>query len=506
MGVVKSNMLGSIKLALKRSVGRLPLAHKTSLALILLIGLSLMTLWIIVSSHLLQLLNQQTDAFGKAIADQTANSAAELLLADDLLSLNVLVTKVTDASNIVSATITDIENQVLAQSGRYDYSFELNLIDQLPVHDPSLGIYIAPVIFKDVRAGYAYIAIDKRSIEAVVEKGLQWMTVATFALLSLAVLIAILLARSITDPIKRLTIASYAIRKGEFGQSITNNRHDEIGQLVDGFNEMARGLEERDKMKDTFNRYFDPLVAKSILSNLDSPALLSKYVDATVLFVDIVGFTKMCEEHTPTVMVEVLNTYYELILRASEFYRGAVDKYIGDGAMVLFGVPEEQEDHCFPAICCALVILELVKKLNAERCSVGLPVIQFRLGLHSGEMLAGCLGCADRLQYTVVGDTVNVASRLCNNGLPERLIVSQQAYELAQGEQRLVTSFDSTVWEVRGRSEQVQVAVVERLAEPYQDKMGSHVAQLYQQISAASVSAMRPEKHVDKRVEPIGVG
>ncbi len=472
-------MLSAAKRVYYRTVGRLPLVHKVSAALILLIGLTLTILWVIVTSQLSQLLHQQTDTFGRAIVNQTANSAAELLLADDLLSLNVLVTKVTEASNVVSATITDIENKVLAQSGSA-YSFELNIIDQLPVHDPRLGVYIAPVTFQDVRAGYAYITIDKQAIESAIEKGLSWMTMATLILLMLAVLIAILLARSITDPIKRLTLASYAIRKGEFGQMISNERQDEIGQLVEGFNEMSKGLEERDKMKDTFNRYFDPSVARKILSNIDSPTQLSKYVDATVLFVDIVGFTKMCEEHTPDAMVEVLNTYYALIHRASVFYRGVVDKYIGDGAMVLFGVPDAQDEHSFQAICCALVILGLVERVNEDRRTMGLPVIEFRVGLHSGEMLAGCLGCDNRLQYTVVGDAVNVAARLCNNGVPKKVVVSQAAFKRAHGEKRLVTSED--VWSVKGKSERIQVQVIEALSAPFQFRLSAHIEQLYEQV------------------------
>lgn len=471
-------MLGPIKQLVEQFVGRMPLAQKVSLALISLIGLTLLTLWIIVHSHLAELIHRQTDVFGNAIVGQMANSAAESLLADDLLSLNVLVAQVTEASDIVSATITNIENQVLAQSGDTPFEFDADFIQQLPLNDPQLGVYISPINFQDVRAGYAYIVIDKHGIEIVLKRSLHWMTVATLMILFLSVLIAILLARNVTDPIKRLTIASRAIQRGEFDQTISNNRLDEIGHLVEGFNEMARGLQERDKMKDTFNRYFDPLVAKNILSNLDSPTLLSQYVNATVLFVDIVGFTKMCEHYEPAKVAEVLNTYYEVILRASEFYHGAVDKYIGDGAMILFGVPEVQEEHSFQAICCALVIIMLVEKMNAERENMGLPIIEFKLGLHSGEMLAGCLGCEDRLQYTVVGDTVNVASRLCMRGDPGKLVISQDAFVLARGDRRLLVSAGK-IWDVKGRKEQIQVCEIEGLKDPFQDRLSSHVSQLY---------------------------
>lgn len=487
---------------LRDAVGHLPLAHKVSVALTLLIGTTLSILWFIVNTQLSALLNQQLDTFGTTIVKQTAGSAAELLLAEDLLGLNILVTQVAEAEDIVSATIADIDNQILAQSGDYPYSVKSNIIDQLPVHDPKIGVYIAPIVFQDVRAGYAYIAIDKVPIRSTIEQALRLMTLATILLLLFAMLIAIGLSRGITSPIKRLTLASYAIRKGQFEQEIPNRRYDEVGQLIDGFNEMARGLNERDKIRATFNRYFDPLVAKNILSHMDSPAPDSEYVNATVLFVDIVGFTKMCEEVPPDQMAKSLNTYYELILRASEHYGGAVDKYIGDGAMVLFGVPQKQPEHCFHAICCGLLILSLVEKVNQEREKQGEPVMQFKIGLHSGEMLAGFLGCEDRLQYTVVGDTVNVASRLCSQGPAKRVVISKAAYQQANGADRVATS-DEFEWTVRGRAETIEVFLIESLSDSYQVALNGSVDEIYAQISKGIVDSDASVARVPKAEEAV---
>lgn len=483
----------------------LPLAHKVSLAFAGLISLTLMTLWLIVNTHLTQLLDQQTDSFGRSISDQMANSAAELVLAEDLLSLNVLVAKIVESGHVVAAIITDMNNQELTRSGDSLLALKADLkssevVSRLPFHNPDLGIYISPIVFQDVRAGYVFIAIDKRAIRKGIEDSLKWMTLATIVLLVLGILLAVLIARGITDPIKRLTVASHAIRKGHLDQEIKQTRYDEIGTLIEGFNEMARGLRERNQIRATFKRYMDPAVANNILSNLDSPALPSEYVNASVLFVDIVGYTKMSEQNPPEVVVELLNAYYELILKSASLYRGMVDKFMGDGAMIVFGAPQSCETHALDAASCGLLILNLVAKLNKLRVKSGLPVTEFRAGLHGGAMLAGCLGPMNRLQYTVIGDPVNVAARLCAAGIEGRLVMSKASLGQAGGESTIITG-NRYVWTVRGKADQVDVVEVLGLlginAQLLQDNFKKSYADL--------VSPLSPEVESFELSEPICV-
>ena len=477
----------NIKSLLRHTIGRFPIAHKVSLAFAMVSVLTLALLWSIIAANLESLLLELSDTFGQTLSTQTANSAAELVLAEDLLSLNVIVTKVAEAPMIKRATIYDANQNILAQSGDDD---PINLPNSLENSSLEQGIYISPITFQDVQAGYALVVLDKRIITSSIQESLQWMAFATLSILAISIVLALLLGKHITDPVKMLTKALSAIREGRLDYRIEEQRFDELGGLIDGFNEMAQGLKERQQMRETFNRYVAPNIADNILANLDAPSIPTEYVNASVLFVDIVGFTKMCEGLEPEAVGDLLNTYYHYTLEASTFYNGTVDKFIGDGAMILFGTPQEDPEHAFHAICCAQLFLGLVDAFNNRRRENDLPIIQFRLGLHCGEMLAGTLGTNERLQYTVVGDAVNIASRLCNQGYPGKLVISESVYEHAGGHFRLVTQ-DQLSLNVRGKTANVPIYIVEDV----QDQYSSLIASQVQQIESAihDTRGIRPQ-------------
>jgi adenylate cyclase len=459
---------------LQHTIGRLPIAHKVSLAFVIVSVITLSTLWSIVSDNLENLLLNLSDTFGQTLSTQTANAAAELVLAEDLLSLNVIVTKVAEAPMIKRATIFGVDQKPLAQSGDDEH---LNLPQLLEAPTAKQGIYISPITFQDVQAGYALVILDKQIITASIQRSLRWMTFATLVILIISIIFALVLGQHITGPVNTLTKAMSAIREGRLDYRIQEKRFDELGGLIDGFNEMTQGLKERQQMKETFNRYVSPNIADNILANLDDPSIATEYVNASVLFVDIVGFTQMCESIEPEAVGDLLNTYYHYILKASAFYNGTVDKFIGDGAMIIFGTPQEDPEHAFHAICCAQLFLGLVHAFNAKQGAKGLPIIQFRLGLHCGEMLAGTLGTDERLQYTVVGDSVNIAARLCHHGYPGKLVISESVYQHAGGQYRLLTQ-DQLSLEVRGKSSSVPVYVVEDLQEQYSQLIVNQVTQI----------------------------
>lgn len=444
------------------------------MAFVIVSVITLSLLWSITSANLKNLLLDLSDTFGQTLSTQTANSAAELVLAEDLLSLNVIVTKVAEAPMIKRATIYGVNEKILAQSGDDE---PINLPQPLVSSLPEQGIYISPITFQDVQAGYALVVLDKHIITSSIKESLQLMAFATLSILAISIIVALVLGKHITDPVKMLTKALSAIREGQLDYRIEEKRFDELGGLIAGFNEMAEGLKERRQMRETFSRYVAPNIADNILANLDAPSIATEYVDASVLFVDIVGFTKMCEGLEPGEIGELLNIYYHYTLEASAFYNGTVDKFIGDGAMILFGTPQEDPDHAFHAICCAQLFLGLVDSFNSRRRENDLPIIQFRLGLHCGEMLAGTLGTPERLQYTVVGDAVNIAARLCNQGYPGKLVISESVYEHAGGLFRLVTQ-DQLSLNVRGKSSNVPVYVVEDVQDQYSSLISSQVQQI----------------------------
>jgi len=459
--------------AAKRKRKSLSVAHKIALLFVLLTSLTLSTLWVSTYFNLSSLLKNQTDSLGNAIATQSARSAAELLLADDLLSLNIIASKLEDDENIDFALFFNSKGEVLAASPNTPKNKrKLATFKNRIKHDQS-NYYVEPIIFQNMIVGYSQISLNNGAISRTFDNTLFGMTIATLSALILSIILAILVGRNITKPLKLLIEATDRIANGDFETRIPERKNDEIGILIRHFNSMARGLKEREQIKNTFSQYVSPNIANNILANLELPRVPSKYVNASVLFVDIAGLTSMCKHMSPQQVEHLLNDYYELILKASRLYNGTVDKYIGDGAMILFGAPEDDAEHSFHAVCCALLLLNLVEQLNSERSRYNSPVIQFKLGIHCGEMLAGAIGSKGHLQYTVVGNAVNIASRLCDAANAGELIISDSVHnEVSNGdsqhaEEKLKLETPRLL-SLKGKSHPVQTYVVNEVSAKHQ--------------------------------------
>jgi len=464
----------------------LPTSYKVAITLAGLACLTLGSLWLILSTNLYQLLDDQSNTFGRAIAKQSAYAGAELVLADDLLSLNVMATKLAEDANVESAIFFDSHGKILAKSSKLSTSQQTliapskksqtsqQLFDD--IHQKN-NTYAAPITFRDVFAGYAQITLNNDAVTLTIRHSIELMTATTITILICAIILALILSRNITRPIKSLTAAANAIALDDLDYRITERRTDEIGTLIRSFNTMAQGLKERHQLEKTFQQYVAPGFAKNILANLDQQGVPSTYVNASVLFIDIVGFTAMCEHLAPQEVEELLNEYYYHIVKSSQIYKGTVDKYIGDGAMVLFGAPSEDPNHRFNAICCAQLLLQVIAQINKKRAIENRPLAEFKLGIHSGEMLAGTLGSTEYFQYTVVGRAVNLASRLCDMGQAGKLLISKQVYNHASVQDKVIVSGQETL-QVKGKSDPVEVYIVDQLRNEYQNKIEHQVRQL----------------------------
>jgi adenylate cyclase len=158
-----------------------------------------------------------------------------------------------------------------------------------------------------------------------------------------------------------------------------------------------------------------------------------------------------------------------------------LDKYMGDCAMLAFGVPEPDDDHAFHAITCALVIQRLIAEENQQRERRGEPTVHFRLALNSGRMLAGNMGSAERMQYTVVGDSVNLASRLCTIGDADQIIITEEMLQRPGIRDRVIARRYESI-RLRGIRRPVTTWLVEDLAPAYRDQLARQVRSLWWQV------------------------
>ncbi|MFZ4484403.1 MAG: adenylate/guanylate cyclase domain-containing protein [Chthoniobacterales bacterium] len=239
------------------------------------------------------------------------------------------------------------------------------------------------------------------------ETTLQWLTALA---LILSALLAVWLARGISRPVQDLTLGVQRIGEGRYDEPVAVRARDELGQLATAFNSMARGLAERDRVRDLLGKNVSPEIAAELLRR--PAALGGEEKEVTIMFTDVRGFTSLSESAAPTDLLATLNEYFTELTRVIEAHGGIVDKYIGDAVMAVFGVPLATDDHASRAVACARDVRRVLGTYNAARSAAGLPRLDTGIGLASGKVIAGNMGSAARHNYTVIGDTVNLAARL----------------------------------------------------------------------------------------------
>lgn len=229
-------------------------------------------------------------------------------------------------------------------------------------------------------------------------------------ILSLAFLAGYYYSGTITKPIQMLVAAAKRISSGDFKIHLKPKGEDEIASLSTAFNEMAKGLEERDRVKETFNKFHNKEIAEKLLSG--EVKLGGERKDATIFFSDVRGFTAMSEKMPPEEVVELLNEYMTSMVSVIRRHGGIVDKYIGDAIMAIWGVPIGREDDTYQAVKACLEMRKELAALNALRIARGQDALKIGMGLNFGRVIAGNIGSDEKMEYTVIGDTVNTASRM----------------------------------------------------------------------------------------------
>ena len=215
---------------------------------------------------------------------------------------------------------------------------------------------------------------------------------------------------TLTKPIKALVNLTREIAGGNFNISVNPKGRDEITELTKSFGKMAVGLAERDKLKETFNKFHSKEIAEAILSG--EIKLGGNRQEATVFFSDIRSFTSLSEELEAEQVVEMLNEYMTAMVEEITAHQGVVDKYVGDAIMAIWGVPVAKPQDTWNAVRASLAMRERLAKFNEHRISLGKKPICIGMGLHTGELIAGNIGSNQKMEYTVIGDTVNTASRV----------------------------------------------------------------------------------------------
>ena len=494
-----------------RRLGYVPIAYKMALLLTLVVIVAMILLNMVVVSNQNQLMQQQLQEVGSTLVTQLANSSVTPVLSEDFLALRSRIRELSQTQSVVGSAVYDIDGQLLQQMGQQPEPVQLQqLLAQVAIlpgrspinatqvasnhwakqsawwhdlagqigylHSDALS-FMTPIYFRDLVAGYAVVSLSTTSLTQALATSTQNILIATLLLVLLISLAAFLTTRQLGKPIKQLLLATKAIDLGNYDYRITAERNDEMGILISGYNKMAEGLLLKSKVESVFSRYLSKDVASRILDNLDEVELGGKHIHATVLFADIVGFTGIAEKLPPQAVSELLNEYFSHITAIARFYGGSIDKFIGDCAMVVFGL-DEQSNHTLQAISSAVLLQRLTEQLNITRRAKGQPEVLFRIGIHSGEMLAGNLGSADRMEFTVVGDSVNLASRLVSLARPAQTVMCETQMDVS-GVRQAVVAEANGVLRVRGKTQPVTTYAVTDLKPELRRQQDQVMQQLF---------------------------
>lgn len=457
-----------------------PLVLKLSIAISLLVISGISVLSLAVLSKQSELQSEQIRDFSSAMAQQLAASATEPLFIDDMMSLSLMVNNFANLPRIHGAAVIDDQQNMIAKSG-----IEANLVnfrqmigeltDQTTavseIGDDGIIAAVSAIQFQDAIGGYVYIQVQTQTLAHGYIKTLQMILIASAIVILLALLAAYFISRHVSQPISQLLKLTENFGKGRF-DLIDERRNDEIGRLIEAINMMGQGLYRKHQVEGLLSRFLAKDIADEMLGQLDTVQVGGDRVTASVLFADIVGFTHMSEQLTPEQVAELLNEYFSYFTICSRLYFGTVDKFIGDCAMVVFGTPKQDRDHQFHAICCAVLMQKLTRSLNAARRSEGKAEVMLRIGINSGQMLAGVLGTQQRMEYTVVGDSVNLASRLCGEAEGGQIIITEEVYGQLLAQNKVVAHKHRQI-RVRGKETPIDTYLVENIGRPFQFSMDS---------------------------------
>lgn len=299
-------------------------------------------------------------------------------------------------------------------------------------------------------------AVLQRSLDDALASfhALRWRLLAVFILSTIiAAIAAIIIARRVTRPMARLALAARSISGGHYEMIGDIGQKDEFGALANAFDNMVRGLLERDQVRSLLGKVVSHQVAEELLSR--KIELGGEEREISILFSDIRGFTSLSEGRAPSAILAMLNTYLSRMSDVVDQHHGVVDKYIGDAVMALFGAPVLEADDAQRAVDTALAMEAAMPLLNQAFAQEGWPPLQIGIGIHTGNAVVGNVGSETRLNYTVLGDNVNLAARL--ESLCKRYQVGIIVSEVSQSRCPHITFRELDRVRVKGKREAVSI-------------------------------------------------
>lgn len=460
---------------------RVPIKLKLTVAFVLLISVTLMIVSLFVLQRQQEGLYQETVKTGKVSLAYFTNNAKVPLLDDNILELNAIVKEAKSVEGLVYAFIVGADGKIRAHSdiqkigsefkpfegmeGGTKKEGEIEYFTYRTASNVQVLNLTRAITFGDKRLGEAHVGISIDFIWQQIHRERMFILFLGLVITLCGIAFAVFFGVTFSRPVEKLVAATRQIARGNVGFHVAMKRKDELGTLADSFNHMSDELKMKSLLQDTFGRYVSPEILKLILEDPEKQWLKGIRSEATILFTDIRGFTSYSESTEPEKIVEELNEYFSIATRCILEYGGYVDKFIGDAVLGVFGVPALVTNHGERAVRACVEMQARFREGSAkERTLLG----RVGIGINSGVVIAGNLGSQVKMEYSIIGDSVNLASRLNHLAGPGEIIVSRPVYEQVR---EIVRAEALPPQKIKGKSREIEAFRVVGLNENKEEEV-----------------------------------
>jgi len=419
----------------------IPIWLKLCVGALLIVTVTIVSFSYLIISKQKDRLFDQTVTVGTVSLNYFVNNARIPLIDDDILSLNTLIKEATETEGLRYAVVTDTQGLIRAHTdvNHIGTAWTTSPPAAPPVTRGNIAYYsfvaasgeqilnlYRDVVFQDKIVGTVHVGVSLDFIERLVDREKGSIIYMTVVMMTVGLAIAVYLGLRFSMPISQLVAATEAIGKGDYRYRVELDRQDELGNLATAFNQMGEELFRHTLTRQSFGKYVGEEVLEMILADPEKMWLKGHKNEATILFADIRGFTAYAEDREPEEVVEMLNTYFEIATRAILDFGGYVDKFIGDCVLGVFGVPVFRKDHVERTVRAAMDLMDQLRVHSIH----GNPLLSsVGIGIHTGSIVSGNIGSQAKMEYTVIGDTVNLASRLSELASPGEVLVTDAVYD-----------------------------------------------------------------------------
>jgi adenylate cyclase len=422
---------------------RIPIWLKLAVTLVLIIVIIIS----ILSSGILyrqrEQLYDQTVKIGKVSLNYFTNNAPIPLLENNILSLNNLLKESTSVDGILYAFILNGEGIIQAHSNLNEIGknyepivrkrnlIQENGIVHFSYHLPSGKKVLnlsRPVEYRDKSLGEVHVGLSIDFIEDIVWQETRRILKMSLIILLGGVILAIILGLYFSNPISELVEATREISRGNFKHKVDFRRKDELGNLATAFNHMSHELWIKKLMKESFGKYVGQEILEMILKSPKMKWLDGQKNEATVIFADIRGFTSYSERTLPDKVIEELNGFFETATDIILKHNGYVDKFIGDAVLGVFGIPVYHDDHEETAVRACLEMQKTFKE-KAQKKEGNKLLNSIGISINAGLVVSGNIGSQAKMEYTVIGDAVNLASRINRFARAGEVIIGESIFK-----------------------------------------------------------------------------